>query len=192
MFIFESPLWLVNSKILKKFFLNFWINQSEKREGKFKIEKWSNFGPRYCEIGTKIGSSNIRIVIHMVKRVSERLNRKIGDGVTGPSIHKVKLKVARNEKKVLGFSFYKNIANIEACLQLKKLSTNLFFWRVCCLHLVYLHTSISTCILWPAAIITDEWLSGTWHGCYNTEWLEAILFQNQTWNLDIHVFYGKI
>ena len=63
----------------------FWINQSEKREGKFKIEKWSNFGPRYCQIGTKIGTSNIRIVIHMVKRVSERLNRKIGDGVTGPS-----------------------------------------------------------------------------------------------------------
>ena len=88
-----------------------------------------------------------------------------------PSIHKVKLKVARNEKKVLGFSFYKNIANIEACLlQLKKLSTNLFFWRVCCLHLVYLHTSISTCILWPAAIITDEWLSGTWLGCYTTEY----------------------
>ena len=86
-------------------------------------------------------------------------------------IHKVKLKVARNEKKVLGFSFYKNIANIEACLlQLKKLSTNLFFWRVCCLHLVYLHTSISTCILWPAAIITDEWLSGTWLGCYTTEY----------------------
>ena len=72
-------------KFWKKSFLNFWINQSEKREGKFKIEKWSNFGPRYCEIGTKIGTSNIRIVIHMVKSVSERLNRKIGDGATGPS-----------------------------------------------------------------------------------------------------------
>ena len=75
-------------KFWKKYFLNFWINQSEKREGKFKIEKWSNFGPRYCQIGTKIGTSNIRIVIHMVKRVSERLNRKIGDGVTGPIIYK--------------------------------------------------------------------------------------------------------
>ena len=72
-------------KFWKKSFLNFWINQSEKREGKFKIEKWSNFGPRYCEIGTKIGTSNIRIVIHMVKSVSERLNRKIGDGATGPN-----------------------------------------------------------------------------------------------------------
>ena len=72
-------------KFWKKSFLNFWINQSEKREGKFKIEKWSNFGPRYCEIGTKIGTSNIRIVIHMVKSVSERLNRKIGDGATGPT-----------------------------------------------------------------------------------------------------------
>ena len=70
----------------KKSFLNFWINQSEKREGKFKIEKWSNFGPRYCEIGTKIGTSNIRTVIHMVKSVSERLNRKIGDGATGPNL----------------------------------------------------------------------------------------------------------
>ena len=87
--------------------------------------------------------------------------------------HKVKLKVARNEKKntwVFFLQFYINIANFEACLQLKKLSTNLFFWRVCCLHLVYLHTSISTCILWPAAIITDEWLSGTWLGCYTTEY----------------------
>ena len=37
----------------KIFFQNFWIDQSEKREGKFKIQKWSNFGPNQPQIGTK-------------------------------------------------------------------------------------------------------------------------------------------
>ena len=47
-------------------------------------------------------------------------------------IHKVKVKVAQNEKwkKLLGFSFSINIANLEAFLRTKKLISNLFFWRL--------------------------------------------------------------
>ena len=46
-------------------------------------------------------------------------------------IHKVKLKVAQNEKqkKLPGFSFSINIANFEAFLQTKKLISNLFFLK---------------------------------------------------------------
>ena len=46
-------------------------------------------------------------------------------------IHRVKLKVARNEKqkKVFGFSFSINIANYEAFFLVKKLSANLFFQK---------------------------------------------------------------
>ena len=44
---------------------------------------------------------------------------------------RVKLKVALNEKrkKLLGFSFSINIANFEAFLKVKKLSTILFFLK---------------------------------------------------------------
>ena len=46
-------------------------------------------------------------------------------------IHKVKLKVARNEKrkKLHGFSFSINIANFEAFRWTKKLISNLFFLK---------------------------------------------------------------
>ena len=46
-------------------------------------------------------------------------------------IHKIKLKHPQNEKrkKLHGFSFYINIANFEAFLQVKKLSANLFFLK---------------------------------------------------------------
>ena len=46
-------------------------------------------------------------------------------------IHKVKLKVARNEKrkKLCGFSFSINMANFEASLKTKKLISNLFFLK---------------------------------------------------------------
>ena len=46
-------------------------------------------------------------------------------------IHKVKMKVARNEKrkKLLGFSFYINIGNFEAFLRNLNLSANRLFWR---------------------------------------------------------------
>ena len=37
--------------------------------------------------GLKFGTFDIRIVIHMVKRVPVRLNRKTGDGVTGPNTY---------------------------------------------------------------------------------------------------------
>ena len=44
-------------------------------------------------------------------------------------IHKVKIKVAQNEKrkKLCGFSFSMNIANFEAFRWRKKLISNLFF-----------------------------------------------------------------
>ena len=46
-------------------------------------------------------------------------------------IHKVKLKVARNEKgkKLLMFSFSINVANFEAFCRTKKLISNLFFLK---------------------------------------------------------------
>ena len=46
-------------------------------------------------------------------------------------IHKVKMKVTRNEKrkKLLGFSFYINIGNFEAFLRNLNLSTKHLFWR---------------------------------------------------------------
>ena len=46
-------------------------------------------------------------------------------------IHKVKLKVALNEKrkKLCGFSFSTNIANFEAFCQTKKVISNLFFLK---------------------------------------------------------------
>ena len=46
-------------------------------------------------------------------------------------IHKVKLKVARNEKrkKLRGFSFSINIANFEAFCRTKKFISNLFFLK---------------------------------------------------------------
>ena len=46
-------------------------------------------------------------------------------------IHKVKLKVARNEKrkKLSGFSFSINMANFEAFCRTKKLISNLFFLK---------------------------------------------------------------
>ena len=46
-------------------------------------------------------------------------------------IHKVKIKVAQNEKrkKLSGFSFSMNIANFEAFRQTKKLISNLFFLK---------------------------------------------------------------
>ena len=46
-------------------------------------------------------------------------------------IHKVKMKVARNEKqkKVLGLYFYMNIGNFEAFLRNLNLSTKHLFWR---------------------------------------------------------------
>ena len=46
-------------------------------------------------------------------------------------IHKVKMKVARNEKRknLLGFSFYINIGNFEAFLRNLILSANHLFWR---------------------------------------------------------------
>ena len=60
-------------------------------------------------------------------------------------IHKVKLKVARNEKrkKLHGFSFSINIANFEAFRWTKKLISNLFFLKS--VHVCnVLHTYIST------------------------------------------------
>ena len=42
-------------------------------------------------------------------------------------IHKVKIKVAQNEKRKSGFSFSMNIANFEAFRWRKKLISNLFF-----------------------------------------------------------------
>ena len=46
-------------------------------------------------------------------------------------IHKVKMKVARNEKqkKVLGLYFYMNIGNFEAFLRNLNLRENCLFWR---------------------------------------------------------------
>ena len=46
-------------------------------------------------------------------------------------IHKVKLKVVRNEKRkqLRGFSFSINVANFEAFRQTKKLISNLFFLK---------------------------------------------------------------
>ena len=46
-------------------------------------------------------------------------------------IHKVKMKVAPNEKrqKLLGFSFYINIGDFEAFLWNLNLSANRLFWR---------------------------------------------------------------
>ena len=46
-------------------------------------------------------------------------------------IHRVKLKVARNEKqkKLSGFSFSTNIANFEAFCWTKKMISNLFFLK---------------------------------------------------------------
>ena len=57
-------------------------------------------------------------------------------------IHKVKLKVALNEKrkKLRGFSFSINMANFEAFCRTKKLISNLFF-----LKSEVLYFCISTC-----------------------------------------------
>ena len=44
-------------------------------------------------------------------------------------IHKVKLKVARNEEKLCGFCSSINMANFEGFCHNKKLSANLFFLK---------------------------------------------------------------
>ena len=44
-------------------------------------------------------------------------------------IHKVKMKVAQNEKTNLGFAFYINIGNFEAFLRNLNLSAKHLFWR---------------------------------------------------------------
>ena len=67
--------------------------------------------------------------------------------IRGTFIHKVKMKVARNEKrkKLLGFSFYINIANFEAFLQYLNFSTNHLFWR--CVEQSWFLTGILSRIL---------------------------------------------
>ena len=58
-------------------------NQRRGRENS-KFKNGPTLDQNIVKLGLKFGTFDIRIVIHMVKRVSERLNRKIGDGVTGP------------------------------------------------------------------------------------------------------------
>ena len=60
-----------------------------------------------------------------------QLANGIGDVNIDQGIHKAKMKLARNEKrkKLLGFSFYINIGNLEAFLPNLNLSANRLFWR---------------------------------------------------------------
>ena len=66
---------------------NFWIDQSEEREGKFKFQNWSNFGPKELEIGTRYLESNFSFVIHMSKRLFFEQTGQIWGGVKGPTPH---------------------------------------------------------------------------------------------------------
>ena len=64
-------------------------NQRRGRENS-KFKNGPTLDQNIAKLGLKFGSFDIRIVIHMVKIVSERLNRKISDGVTGPNLGKLK------------------------------------------------------------------------------------------------------
>ena len=63
----------------------FWIDQSEKREGKFKIQKWSNFGPNLVQTGTRYLETEFSFVICVVRRSFGLRDSKIWDGVKGPN-----------------------------------------------------------------------------------------------------------
>ena len=84
MFSYLFSDWLIQNfgEILSK---KFWIDQSEEREGKFKFQNWSNFGPKELEIGTRYLESNFSFVIHMSKRLFFEQTGQIWGGVKGPS-----------------------------------------------------------------------------------------------------------
>ena len=83
----------------------FWIDQSEEREGKFKFQNWSNFGPKELEIGTRYLESNFSFVIHMSKRLFFEQTGQIWGGVKGPSGLRITFESERGSYFIF-FSFW--------------------------------------------------------------------------------------
>ena len=103
-------------------------------------------------------------------------------------IHKIKMKVAWNEKrkKLHGFSFYVNIGNFEVFLWNLNLRANHLFWR--CVHRAYVCSYviyIMSYMLTQSLISKTVWTSFLWKSLAFLDW---DLFQYKT----CQKYFGKL